>query len=270
MVGIRRVLAKEPNNRVANSGRGHEHRTYGCVTRSLKIHGVDSPHSTRTCRRVNNPKFSFWHFLFAFNLGRWGHNSAGYPAFTSRTALFPTRVPLARRPGKQPQNCRQTGPRTGPTRTLAQPAQRHRHDGNTTVVSLARSVAVFIRYSLRSTISSQESIFRPRLLPISLALTVTSNAFPAISPSARTLPSLLDSASHMTIDSQPHVSTLAQLESLQDRLLIDLEELEQRVERLLREAQRLTSLGKRPTSREIAPVQIASDSKGQSTGKQAA
>lgn len=44
----------------------------------------------------------------------------------------------------------------------------------------------------------------------------------------------------MMTDSQQHIATLDQLEQLQDQLLVDLEELERRVDQLLREALRLS------------------------------
>ncbi|MDA0659190.1 MAG: hypothetical protein O2931_15750 [Planctomycetota bacterium] len=65
----------------------------------------------------------------------------------------------------------------------------------------------------------------------------------------------------MTIDSQLHVSTLAQLESLQDQLLLDLESLETRVDRLLRDAQRLMATGRKPNATDAAAATIPTDAK---------
>ena len=65
----------------------------------------------------------------------------------------------------------------------------------------------------------------------------------------------------MTTDSQLHVSTLAQLESLQDQLLLDLETLETRVDRLLRDAQRLMATGRKPIVTEAASPTMTTDVK---------
>jgi len=51
----------------------------------------------------------------------------------------------------------------------------------------------------------------------------------------------------MNFDPQPHVANLAQLESMQDRLLIELEDLDRRVLCLLRKAQVLRAKNSLPT-----------------------